>query len=51
MMKKQQMRGSQQGAYWLLQVRTRVLNCELRGIFQQWYPRFVEQGQTLKKTA
>jgi hypothetical protein len=51
MVKKQQMRWSQQGAHWLLQVRTRVLNDELREIFQQWYPRFVEQEPPLKKAA
>jgi len=35
MVKKQQMRWSQQGAHLLLQVRTRVLNDELREIFQR----------------
>jgi hypothetical protein len=42
MVKKQQMRWSQQGAHRMLQVRTRVLNDELREIFQQWYPRLVQ---------
>lgn len=51
MVKKQQMRWSQQGAHWMLQVRTRVLDDELREIFQQWYPRFVEQEQPLNKAA
>jgi hypothetical protein len=51
MVKKQQMRWSQQGAHWLLQVRTRVLNDELRETIQQWYPRVVRQGQPLKKAA
>ena len=51
MVKKQQMRWSQQGAHLLLQVRTHVLNDELQEIFQQWYPRFVQQEQTLKKAA
>jgi hypothetical protein len=51
MVKKQQMRWSQQGAHCLLQIRTRVLNDELREIFQRWYPRFVEQEQPLKKAA
>jgi hypothetical protein len=51
MVKKQQMRWSQQGAHLLLQVRTHVLNDELREIFQQWYPRFVQQEQPLKKAA
>jgi hypothetical protein len=36
--KKQQMRWSPRGAHLLLQMRTRVLNCELRQTFQQWYP-------------
>ncbi len=45
MVKKQQMRWSQQGAHLLLQIRTRVLNDELREIFHQWYPRFVQQEQ------
>jgi len=51
MVKKQQMRWSRHGAHLLLQVRTRVLNDELREIFQQWYPRFVQQEQPLKKAA
>ena len=51
MVKKQPMRWSQQGAHWLLQVRTHVLNDELREIFQQRYPRFVQQEQPLKKAA
>jgi ferric-dicitrate binding protein FerR (iron transport regulator) len=51
MVKNQQMRWSQQGAHWLLQVRTRVLNDELRETFQQWYPKFMQQEQPLKKAA
>ncbi len=51
MVKKQQMRWSQRGAHLLLQVRTRVLNDELREQFQQWYPRFVQQEPLLKKAA
>jgi hypothetical protein len=43
MVKKQQMRWSQQGSHLLLQIRTRVLNDEFLEIFQQWYPRFVRQ--------
>jgi hypothetical protein len=35
MVKKQQMRWSQQGAHLLLQIRTRVLNDELREIFDR----------------
>jgi len=51
MVKKQQMRWSQQGAHLLLQIRTRVLNDELREIFQQWYPTFVQEEVPLKKAA
>ena len=40
MVKKQQMRWSQEGAHLLLQVRTRVLNGELRDEFRKWYPSF-----------
>jgi hypothetical protein len=36
--KKQQMSWSRRGAHLLLQVRTRVLNEELRGKFESWYP-------------
>ena len=38
MVKKQQMRWTESGAHWLLQVRTRVLNDDLRATFQRWYP-------------
>jgi len=38
MVKKQQMQWSQQGAHDLLQTRTAVLNNELRGHFESWYP-------------
>ena len=51
MVKKQQMLWSHQGAHWLLQVRTCVLNDELRETIQQWYPRVVRQEQPLKKAA
>jgi hypothetical protein len=43
MVKKQQMRWSQRGAHLLLQVRTRVLDEELRATFQRWYPSFVQE--------
>jgi hypothetical protein len=36
--KKQQMRWSERGAHLLLQIRTRVLNDELRDTFCRWYP-------------
>jgi hypothetical protein len=51
MVKKQQMRWRQRGAHLLLQVRTRVLNDELRENFKMWYPRFVQQEQQLKTAA
>lgn len=38
MVKKQQMRWTERGAHRLLQVRTRVLNEDLRATFQGWYP-------------
>ena len=51
MVKKQQMLWSHQGAHWLLQVRTCVLNDELRETIQEWYPGVVRQEQPLKKAA
>lgn len=36
--KKQQMRWTKRGAHLLLQVRTQVLNDDLRGTFMGWYP-------------
>jgi len=38
MVKKQQMRWSERGAHLLLQVRTQVLNEDLRNTFCRWYP-------------
>jgi len=38
MVKLQQMRWSKRGAHLLLQVRTRVLNGDLRNTFRNWYP-------------
>ena len=38
MVKKQQMQWSHAGANYLLQTRTAVLNEELRGQFEEWYP-------------
>jgi hypothetical protein len=38
MVKKQQMRWTKRGAHLLLQVRTKVLNDELRSQFETWYP-------------
>ncbi len=38
MVKKQPMRWTQRGAHLLLQVRTQVLNDDLRHTFERWYP-------------
>jgi len=38
MVKKQQMRWSPRGAHLILQIRTQVLNNDLTGAFQRWYP-------------
>jgi hypothetical protein len=38
MVKKQQMRWTEPGAHRLLQVRTQVLNEDLRATFCRWYP-------------
>jgi hypothetical protein len=43
--KSQQMRWSQRGAHLLLQVRTHVLNHELRDRFQQWYPGMAAESE------
>jgi hypothetical protein len=43
--KKQQMRWTPRGAHLLLQVRTQVLNDDLRASFQRWYPRFGAQAK------
>ena len=51
MVKKQQMRWSQQGAHLLLQVRTRVLNDELRDVFRQWYPNFAQEDEDRRLAA
>jgi hypothetical protein len=40
MVKKQRMRWTPQGAHLLLRLRTRVLNDELAGDFNRWYPGF-----------
>lgn len=43
--KSQQMRWSQHGAHLLLQIRTQVLNKDLRSRFQQWYPGMAEESE------
>jgi len=49
MVKKQQMRWTPRGAHLLLQVRTKVLNEELAGVFQRWYPAFVAPTESLER--
>lgn len=43
--KAQQMRWSQRGAHLLRQIRTQVLNKELRGRFQHWYPGMADESE------
>jgi hypothetical protein len=43
--KRQQMHWALRGAPLLLQTRTKVLNNELEGVFQRWYPLFRIQAQ------
>ena len=43
--KAQQMRWSQRGAHLLLQIRTQVLNKELRSRFQQWYADMADESE------
>lgn len=40
MVKKQQMQWTRKGAHYMIQTRTAVLNGELTGYFEQWYPGF-----------
>ena len=52
MVKKQQMRWSESGAHNLLQVRTKVLNDQLRETFASWYPGMqTEQETEIEKKA
>ena len=44
LVKSQQMRWSQRGAHLLLQIRTQVLNKELRNRFQHWYPGMADES-------
>ena len=46
MVKKQQMRWSESGAHNLLQVRTKVLNDQLRETFVSWYPGMQTEQET-----
>src|SRR6516164_10543952 len=53
MVKKQQMQWTEAGAHHLLQVRTKVLNDELRETFACWYPgmRTDQEANLAKKAA
>ena len=44
--KRQQMRWSKPGAHFLLQTRTRVLDCTLKAKFQSWYPELFNAANT-----
>ncbi len=51
MVKKQQMRWTKKGAHFLLQVRTKTLNNELKDKFHDWYPGMVHTDSELQKAA
>lgn len=53
MVKKQQMQWTHQGAHFMLQTRTAVLNHELEKDFQRWYPGFQggDKGEVVKMAA
>jgi hypothetical protein len=46
MVKKQQMRWTESGAHNLLQIRTKVLNNQLRETFVRWYPGMQNEKET-----
>ncbi len=50
MVKKQQMQWTQQGAHYLLQTRTAVLNEELGTSFERWYPELKIDSEGKKQT-
>jgi len=51
MVKQQQMRWSKRGAHLLLQVRTQVLNEDLRTAFDRWYPGMANTDMPLQAAA
>jgi hypothetical protein len=52
MVRKQQMRWSESGAHNLLQVRTKVLNEQVRETFVRWYPGMqIDQETDIEKKA
>ncbi len=48
MVKKQQMQWKQEGAHYMIQTRTAVLNYELDKNFSRWYPGFSIETKALK---
>lgn len=51
MVKKQQMKWTKRGAHLLLQVRTHVLNEDLRDIFCRWYPGMTTREEPMQQAA
>jgi hypothetical protein len=51
MVKKQQMRWTERGAHLLLQVRTQVLNKDLRTTFHRWYPGMTTESGPAEEAA
>ena len=49
MVKKQQMQWSPEGAHYLLQTRTAVLNGELRNHFEEWFPAMKPQRESVRE--
>ena len=49
--KKQQMKWTKRGAHLLLQVRTHVLNGELREMFCRWYPGMTTREEPMEQAA
>jgi hypothetical protein len=49
--KRQQMRWTPTGAHQLLQVRTRVLNGQLRGDFERWHPELRSSAERSRMAA
>jgi hypothetical protein len=49
--KKQQMKWTKRGAHLLLQVRTHVLNDELRDLFCRWYPGMTTRKEPVQQAA
>jgi hypothetical protein len=48
MVKKQQMQWTQEGAHYMIQTRTAVLNDDLHKDFSRWYPGFTVKSKESK---